>query len=381
MAGVGLLSGTTGGGTSAQLRWLVADQLGTPRMVCDKTGSLGSVKRHDYLPFGEELFAGVGGRTTALGYTADAMRQKFTSYERDNETGLDYAQARYCSPIQGRFTSADPLMASAQATDPQSLNRYAYVGNNPMVFADPSGMSRGPAGLYSSMHDADRPPASRGNNTLLDEAQAEWEVRLPDTRAAIAEADSINEALRQGKITAEEARNRAAKNPMLKAEETASPIRFTTVELLKFNESDSPVQRSSKFSEPVVGMFNADLNVEDDTQVFDSKNPAVFTIRVNFKVDPHPDIESVGEGAGTQVMLPERSQFRHPKQSESGVPGARQWYTWKSGGDRTGGYMDIRLKYSGKINYSNRITVTVGGSFGSRDHFSSRATIRLTRNP
>jgi hypothetical protein len=37
------------------------------------------VKRHDYLPFGEELFAGVGSRTTAQGYAADAVRQKFTS--------------------------------------------------------------------------------------------------------------------------------------------------------------------------------------------------------------------------------------------------------------------------------------------------------------
>ncbi len=38
-------------------------------------------------------------------------------------------------------------MASAKATDPQTWNRYAYVGNNPMVFSDPSGMQRGPASL------------------------------------------------------------------------------------------------------------------------------------------------------------------------------------------------------------------------------------------
>ena len=34
---------------SANARWLVADQLGTPRMVVDKTGALSNVKRHDYL--------------------------------------------------------------------------------------------------------------------------------------------------------------------------------------------------------------------------------------------------------------------------------------------------------------------------------------------
>ena len=56
--------------------------MGTPRMVFDKTGSLATTKRHDYLPFGEELFEGVGSRTTALGYTGDTIRQQFTSKER-----------------------------------------------------------------------------------------------------------------------------------------------------------------------------------------------------------------------------------------------------------------------------------------------------------
>ena len=72
----------------------MADQLGTPRMVFDKTGALANVKRHDYLPFGEELFATQGLRTTALGYSGDNVCQKFTSKERDIETGLDYFGAR-----------------------------------------------------------------------------------------------------------------------------------------------------------------------------------------------------------------------------------------------------------------------------------------------
>ncbi|MGH9931365.1 MAG: RHS repeat-associated core domain-containing protein, partial [Pyrinomonadaceae bacterium] len=93
---------------SGNINWLVADQLGTPRMIFDKTGSLAATKRHDYLPFGEELFAGQGGRTTAQGYSAsDNVRQKFTQKERDNETGLDYFLARYYSSNQGRFTSPD----------------------------------------------------------------------------------------------------------------------------------------------------------------------------------------------------------------------------------------------------------------------------------
>ena len=84
----------------------VTDQLGTPRMIIDHTGSLANVKRHDYLPFGEELIATQGLRTSGFGYAVgDGVRQKFTQKERDSETGLDYFLARYYSPIQGTFTS------------------------------------------------------------------------------------------------------------------------------------------------------------------------------------------------------------------------------------------------------------------------------------
>jgi RHS repeat-associated protein len=91
----------------AGLQWLVSDQLGTPRMVLDKTGSLSAVKRHDYLPYGEELYAGMGGRTWQQGYVSDSVRQKFTGYEHDAETSLEFAQARYYSSSCGRFTSPD----------------------------------------------------------------------------------------------------------------------------------------------------------------------------------------------------------------------------------------------------------------------------------
>ncbi|HVH70638.1 MAG TPA: RHS repeat-associated core domain-containing protein, partial [Candidatus Dormibacteraeota bacterium] len=130
--------------STADVRWLVSDQLGTPRMIFDKTGSLANVSRHDYLPFGEELVAGSGYglRTPTMGYGAsDGERQKFTQKERDNETGLDYFGARYYANIQGRFTSVDPLMASGNAGSPQSWNRYAYVLNNPLRLTDPTGMS------------------------------------------------------------------------------------------------------------------------------------------------------------------------------------------------------------------------------------------------
>lgn len=64
----------------------------------------------------------------------------FTLKERDNETGLDFFEARYYASMQGRFTSADPLLASARTWAPQSWNRYSYVLNNPLKLVDPTGM-------------------------------------------------------------------------------------------------------------------------------------------------------------------------------------------------------------------------------------------------
>jgi RHS repeat-associated protein len=71
---------------------------------------------------------------------ADGVRQKFTGYERDTETGLDFAQARYYANVQGRFTTVDPFSASGIASAPQSWNRYSYTVNSPLVYVDPSGL-------------------------------------------------------------------------------------------------------------------------------------------------------------------------------------------------------------------------------------------------
>jgi RHS repeat-associated protein len=68
------------------------------------------------------------------------MALQFTSKERDAETGLDYFGARYVSGAQGRFTSPDPLMASAHASNPQTWNRYTYGLNNQLRYFDPDGL-------------------------------------------------------------------------------------------------------------------------------------------------------------------------------------------------------------------------------------------------
>jgi len=91
------------------------------------------------------------------GGCADSNYPFLTGKERDSETGLDYFNARYYSSTQGRFTSPDEFtggpdeyyefhdLASqnptfyADLTDPQSLNKYQYCYNNPLLYIDPDG--------------------------------------------------------------------------------------------------------------------------------------------------------------------------------------------------------------------------------------------------
>ena len=122
----------SGSGTS----YLTSDHLGSTRVVMKPDGT---VARHDFLPFGEEISSTIGGRGSVPGYGgADTTRQKFTQKERDTESGLDYFGARYYSSAQGRFLSADPVRGSTRT--PQTWNLYVYVLNNPLRFIDPTGM-------------------------------------------------------------------------------------------------------------------------------------------------------------------------------------------------------------------------------------------------
>jgi len=111
------------------------DHLGSTRLE----GTTTSVNKvHDYWPFGEEVLQ------TPLTYNSEALR--FAGMERDPASGNDYDHARYCSSTQGRFLSPDKLQG--QIEEPQSWNRYAYAGNNPLKYVDPDGRAIKVASLY-----------------------------------------------------------------------------------------------------------------------------------------------------------------------------------------------------------------------------------------
>ena len=120
-----------------QVSYLTSDHLGSPRVITNQLGAV--TTRKDYMAFGEETYTTQ--RTTPLGYDNQSETRKgYTGYEKDDESGLDFAQARYYNSKHGRFTSVDPLMASANVKDPQTFNRYSYAMNSPYKFTDPLGL-------------------------------------------------------------------------------------------------------------------------------------------------------------------------------------------------------------------------------------------------
>ncbi len=99
--------------------------LGSGSVGVDDGGAL--VARRTYYPFGG-IRTSEGTAPTDYGFTG----QRF-----DASSALMYYGARYYDPQLGRFTQADPVLADAW--NPQGLNRYAYVYNNPVRYSDPSG--------------------------------------------------------------------------------------------------------------------------------------------------------------------------------------------------------------------------------------------------
>jgi RHS repeat-associated protein len=131
---------TTATPTNPTTNYLGTDMLESPRILTDQNAQV--VSRRDFMPFGEDI-PNFGARTQSNGYKPDNLRQKFTGYEKDNETGLDFAEARYYHSSVGRFTAVDPLLASGKSANPQTFNRYVYSLNSPIVLSDPSGLQVG----------------------------------------------------------------------------------------------------------------------------------------------------------------------------------------------------------------------------------------------
>ena len=123
--------------STGALHFILTDWLGTKRVQTTYDGTTESAWAN--LPFGDGQQVNC---TSCSG--ADASEQHFTGKERDAESGLDNFGARYMASTMGRFMSPDysedPVpVPYASLSNPQSLNLYAYAGNNPLSFVDEDG--------------------------------------------------------------------------------------------------------------------------------------------------------------------------------------------------------------------------------------------------
>ncbi len=112
--------------------WLHGDQLGSLAVVTNASGAV--VRRVHYGVWGEIRANSIP--PGAAAGTPD-VRGKFTGQRYDDDTGYYYYGARYYDPQIGRFLQPDSVIPGL--SNPQALNRYAYVLNDPMGFTDPTG--------------------------------------------------------------------------------------------------------------------------------------------------------------------------------------------------------------------------------------------------
>lgn len=108
--------------SSGELSCYHEDHLGGTDGVTDTSGNV--VENTKYYPFGEIREGG-------------QEKYAYTGKEKDSLTDWYYYEARYYNPEFVHFTQADQV--ERDIYDPQNLNRYSYVQNNPIVYIDPTG--------------------------------------------------------------------------------------------------------------------------------------------------------------------------------------------------------------------------------------------------
>ena len=164
--------------TAAEVLYYHPDHLGSTSVVTDAAGN--KVEDLKYKPFGE----------STLDVGSVKLNHKFTGQELDSETGLYNYRARLYDPLIGKFLSPDTIVTDP--TNPQSLNRFSYVLNNPVRYTDPTGHSwkdfwRGVKNLLETGYwSGEYPPKNSnttnyyisgtggGNSNFISQSEAEW---------------------------------------------------------------------------------------------------------------------------------------------------------------------------------------------------------------
>jgi len=113
--------------TNGTLNYLLGDHLGSTSLVTDSSGAV--ISQQYYKAWGEVRYAS-GNTPTKYTFTGQ--------YSYTSDFGLMFYNARWVDVSLGRFAQADSIVPGGI----QGLDRYAYVGNDPIKYSDPSGRCR-----------------------------------------------------------------------------------------------------------------------------------------------------------------------------------------------------------------------------------------------
>ncbi|MFM2358000.1 MAG: hypothetical protein RJA61_737, partial [Candidatus Parcubacteria bacterium] len=130
-----LIATVEGNGIATSTNYVHIDHLGGTNVVTDENGE--AVQVLDYYPYGNERISS----------GTDSTNRYYIGERLDDESDLNYLNARYYESARGQFLSQDPVFWEVGISQegknilrsPQLLNSYSYAGNNPITSKDPSG--------------------------------------------------------------------------------------------------------------------------------------------------------------------------------------------------------------------------------------------------
>ena len=243
-----------------------------------ETNSAGTVTRSfGQLPFGDTWYE-----------TGTADKWKFTTYERDPESGLDYATERYYSSGYGRFTAADLL--AGHLANPQSLNRYTYVTNDPVNFVDPLGL--------------DEVPCTMANGCYI---VFTWDTPLYGNGGSVAGVGGgFGGAGEEGKplVFIGGGRRSGGNGPVGKARRAVDDILKGNGECAKFFN-----QGASSFLGGASSQTAADLFDSDNINVESGKATTITKSADGSLTQPYAARTSEGTGANSDIILNSNGAF------------------------------------------------------------------------
>ncbi|PRQ09960.1 RHS repeat domain-containing protein [Enhygromyxa salina] len=146
-------------------RYQLSNHLGSAATEVDGAGAV--ISYEEYHPYGTSAY-----RAVNASIDVSAKRYRYTGMERDDETGLAYHSARYYASWLGRWIAGDPIGLQG------GLNRYGYVGGNPVSSVDRNGMKTGSvtAGLVNwarNLGSAEAPTEQGGGGDPEDETKGD----------------------------------------------------------------------------------------------------------------------------------------------------------------------------------------------------------------